>query len=114
MDKLKIYVWPDNSWVSEEDIDDIDWYISSGGISDDYAEYMVPIELEADDIDELIELQALEGMPPDLPEIKKMGKIKISDNSTLIIHSINITYDEIVIKEGKVSINISNATIEVI
>jgi len=59
---IKIYVWPDGSWINEDDAEDLDWYISSNGKSDDYSEHDVDINLEADDIEELIELQALPGM----------------------------------------------------
>lgn len=63
---IVIYVWPDNTWVTEEDIDgDLDWYIFSGGKSDDFKEYKVSLDLSPDDIQELIDLQALPGMSPD-------------------------------------------------
>ncbi|MCP4374055.1 MAG: hypothetical protein GY797_39010, partial [Deltaproteobacteria bacterium] len=61
---IKIYIWPDGSWESEEEIDDMDWFLSSSGKSDDYAEYNIPLGLEAEDIDELILLNALPGMIP--------------------------------------------------
>lgn len=108
-EKIKIYVWPDNSWVSEEDVEDLDWYISSSGKSDDYAEYMVHIDLEPDDIEELIELQALEGMLPDKEkelDIYEMGEIKLDDDAVLIInHPKDIADYHITQLDGKIIIN---------
>lgn len=114
-DKIKIYVWTDNSWESEEEIDDLDWYISSMGKSDDYTEYMIPIELEADDITELIELNALEGMLPNEPKIEVMGKIKIPKNALLIVtHDKDIPYNAVTILEDRMIISAPNLTVEII
>lgn len=114
-DKIKIYVWPDNSWESEEEIDDLDWYISSNGKSDDYAEHMVPIELDAEDISELIELNALEGMLPDKFKIEEKGKIKIPKDAILIItHAKDIPYNAVTILEDRLIISAPDLTIEII
>jgi hypothetical protein len=114
---IKIYVWPDNHWASEDDIDDMDWYLSSNGRSDDYAIYYVPIELEYEDIEELIELQALPGMIPDEKEfdIIEEGKVKIPDNCIVIIHhSKDIDYDAAFTLKDRVIINAPNMIMEVI
>lgn len=114
-EKIKIYVWPDNSWESEEEIEDLDWYISSMGKSDDYAIYEVPLELEADDIDELIELQALEGMLTNEPKIEEMGKIKVPKDAILIVtHSEDILYNAVTILENRMIISAPDLTIEII
>ena len=121
-DKLKIFLWPDGTWVSENDIDDwdIDWYTISTGKSDDYAIYYVPIELGAEDIEELISLNALPGMLPDKikPEdikIEEMGKIVIPEGAIIIIsHSKDINYGALTIIEGKLIVNAPNMIMEVI
>lgn len=85
-DTLKIYVWPDGSWESEEDIDDMDWYLASAGKSDDYVEYNVPLELEMEDIEELIELNALPGMLPDAPpRLEDQGVVDLPHDSIIVL-----------------------------
>ena len=85
MDTIQIVVWPDGSWASEEEIDDIDWYLNSTGKSDDYTEYEVPIDLDDEDINELIELHALPGMlePKNTQNIE--GKIDLPEDSILVL-----------------------------
>lgn len=111
METIKIYVWPDGSWISEED--DLDWYISSSGKGDDFTEYEVPLELDSDDIDELIALQALPGMLPDTKP--KEGKIKVPEGATVIIsHSKDIDYNAVTMLEDRLIINAPNILIEII
>lgn len=115
-DKLKIYVWPDGSWESEEEIDDMDWYLTSSGKSDDYAEYKVPLELEAEDIDELIELNALPGMLPDTVQnkIEDQGVIPLPHDSILILTFTSEEDPYLTHLEGKIIINCTNMSIEVL
>jgi len=118
-DKNLIYVWPDGHWVFEEDVDggDLDWYIISAGKSDDYSEYHVPIELEADDIEELISLNALPGMLPDpIPtDITKMGKVAIPEGCILMVHHAkDIEYNAVTMLEDKLIVNAPGIFIEVI
>ncbi len=113
-DTLTIYVWSDNSWESEEEIDDIDWYLSSSGKSDDYATYEVPLELEAEDIDELIELEALPGMIPEKTEFPE-GIIELPKDAILIInHPKDISDSSVTILDGKMIINSAGLSIEVL
>lgn len=110
---IKIYVWPDGVWYSEEDIVDIEWL----GKSDDYSEHLVPIELEADDIEELISLNALPGMLIDaqVTPIENMGKVEIPEGAVVIIHhSKDIEYKATTMLEDKLIINAPNIFIEVI
>lgn len=114
---IKIYVWPDGSWISEEDIDDMEWYLFTTGKSDDYKEYQVPIELEAEDIEELISLNALPGMLPDPTTIKieDMGKIEIPEDALLIVHhSKDIDYNAVTILKDRMIVNAPGIFIEVI
>lgn len=114
---IKIYVWPDGSWVSEDDIDDLDWYIVSTEKSDDYAIYNVPIELEAEDIEELINMQALPGMLPDPGElnIEDMGKVAIPEGAILFVHhSKDIEYNAVTMLEDKLIVNAPGIFVEVI
>ena len=115
-DKIKIFVWPDNSWVNEDDIDDMDWYLASTDKGDDYAKYYVSIELDADDIDELIELKALPGMLPDPKKsIEEMGKVPIPEGAILIVHhSKDIDYSATTILKDKIIINAPDIFVEVI
>ncbi len=113
---IKIYVWPDGSWVNEDDADDIDWYISSNGKSDDFSTHDVDAELEAEDIDELIELNALPGMLPDMPtKLEDMGKVSIPEGAVLIVHhSKDIDYNAVTSLEDKMIVNAPNIFVEVI
>ena len=124
-DKLKIFVWADGSWESEEEIDDMDWYISSNGKSDDFTEYLIPIELDPEEIDELIELEALPGMLPDMPqEIQETqeiqgiiggGKLAIPEGSVLIVHhSKDIDYNAVTMLEDKLIVNAPDVFVEII
>lgn len=115
---LTIYVWPDGTWISSEDpeADDMDWYTMSAGKSDDYASYEVSYELEADDIEELISLNALPGMLPDKPEgIENMGRVAIPKDCILIVsHSKDIDYNAVTMLEDKLIVNAPGIFIEVI
>lgn len=110
---FQIFVWADDSWVSEEDIDDMDWYLSSAGKSDDYATYDIPLGLEAEDIDELIELKALPGMLKNPLKLEDEGIMDLPKNSVLIlrykgetpyVHSVT----------GKMIINTTQMSIEIL
>ena len=116
---LTIYVWPDGSWISEEDADDLDWYISSASKSDDFATYEVSLELELDDIEELISLNALPGMIPEPQEgiikIEDMGKVEIPEGAVLIVHhSKDIDYNATTMLEDRMIVNAPDIFIEVI
>lgn len=115
-DTLTIYVWPDKTWASEEDIDDLDWYIISTGKSDDYTEYEVSLDLEYEDIDELISLNALPGMLPDKPiGLEHQGKVSIPKGAILIVHhSKDIEYNATTMLEDKLIVNAPNIVVEVI
>ena len=115
-DKLLIYVWPDGSWVSEDDVDDLDWYISSNGKSDDFSEHFIPLELDAEDIEELISLNALPGMLPDkVQKIEHMGKVSIPEGAILIVHhSKDIEYNAVTMLEDKLIVNAPDVFVEVI
>ena len=95
-DKIKIYVWADKSWISEENVNDIDFYISSMGKSDDYATYLVPIKLDPEDIQELIDLNALPGMLPNTRVLGLKEMIKVPKGASVIIkHKKDINYNPI-------------------
>ncbi len=114
---LKIYLWPDGSWIEEtDDIDDLDWYITSTGKSDDYTEHFVPIELDAEDIDELIKMKALPGMLPDkIQLIEDMGKVSIPKGAILIVHhSKDIEYSAVTMLEDRLIVNAPDVFIEII
>ena len=115
-DKLKIFVWPDGHWVSEDDIPDLDWYIASTGKSDDFSEHFIPIELEADDIEELISLNALPGMLPDKPMgLEHQGKVSVPEGAILIVHhSKDIKYQAVTMLEDKLIVNAPDIMVEVI
>lgn len=115
-DTIKIYVWPDGHWVSEEDVDDLDWYISSSGKSDDFSEHEISLELDADDIEELISMNALPGMLPDKPQkIEHMGKVSIPEGAILIVHhSKDIEYSAVTMLEDKLIVNAPGVFVEVI
>lgn len=121
MDKetVTIYVWPDGSWISSEDpeADDMDWYTMTTGKSDDYASYEVSLDLEPEDIEELISMNALPGMLPDLitANIEEMGKVKIPEGCILIVsHSNDIDYNAVTMLEDKLIVNAPDLFIEVI
>jgi len=111
-EKIKIYVWPDGDWYSEEDIVDFEWL----GKSDDFKEYEVPIELEADDIDELISLNALPGMLPDKPVgLEHQGIVSVPEGCILIVHhSKDIEYNAVTMLEDKLIVNAPGVYVEVI
>jgi len=112
---IKIYVWPDNSWISEEDVDDIDLYIQSSGKSDDYAIYNIPTELESEDIEELISLKALPGMLSDDIDLISKGEIILPMGSILVIkHPKDIKDTDILIMDGQMIINSDNLSIKVL
>lgn len=123
-DTLKIYVWPDGSWESEEEIDDIDWYLSSASKSDDYKEYNIPLELEADDIEELIAINALPGMLPDPVSfegiidsnaIAEAGEIKIGEDDIIIVsHSKDVDYNAVTLLDDRVIINAPGMVLKVV
>jgi len=114
-DKTKILVWPDGSWVSEDEIDDIDWFLTSAGRGDDYAEYLIPSELDNDDIDELIQLKAFPGMLPDKINLVGKGKIEIPKGATLLVHyPKDLEYKAFFMLPGKLISNAPDMVIEVI
>jgi hypothetical protein len=114
MSTIKIFVWPDNSWTSEEEIDDMDWYLCSTGKSDDYAEYDIPIGLDEEDIDELIQLKALPGMikPKNLIELD--GKVDLPTDSILVLEFPVSEVPYITHLDGKMIINCTEMSIEVL
>jgi len=114
---LTIYVWPDDSWESEEEIDDMDWFLSSSGKSDDYASYEVPLDLEAEDIDELIMLKALPGMIPPKDEIETSLEkgLDLPADSILVITVPDGDSSAYITKlEGKIIINADNMGLQVL
>ena len=121
-DTLKIFLWPDGTWISEEDVegDDFDWYLMGAGKSDDFAEYEVSLDLEPDDIQELIDLKALPGMLPDIvpadpQDIANMGVITIPEGAVLVVHhSKDIEYNAVTMLEDRLIVNAPDITIEVI
>jgi hypothetical protein len=117
-DTLKIYVWPDGSWESEEDIDDMDWYLSSMGKSDDFSEHTVDLDLDYDDIQELIDLQALPGMLPDpvtINNIVGMGKIPVPKGAIVVVsHSKDIEYNAVTMLEDRLIVNAPDVFVEII
>lgn len=116
-DTIKIYLWPDGSWVSEDDVDDLDWYITSTGKSDDFGIYDVSLDLEPDDIEELILLNALPGMliDPQVVSIENMGKVEIPEGAIVIIHhSKDIEYKATTMLEDRLIVNAPNLFVEVI
>ena len=115
-DKLKIWVWPDGSWISEDDVDDLDWYISSNGKSDDFSEHLIPLLLDGDDIEELISMNALPGMLPDKPAgLEHQGKVSVPDGAILIVHhSKDIEYKAVTMLEDRMIVNAPNTFVEVI
>jgi len=62
METIKIYIWPDGSWETEEEIDDMDWYLSSSRKSDDYAVFDIPIKYSDEDIIDFVESEGLSGL----------------------------------------------------
>lgn len=52
--KVKVYVWPDSSWVKDDDVEDLDLYILSCRKSDDYAIFYMSDELTDEDIESQI------------------------------------------------------------
>lgn len=119
-DKVKIYVWADGTWISEEDTEgDLDWYIFSSGKSDDYTAYDISSELEPEDIDELISLEALPGMLPEPQEgiikIEDMGKIPIPEGAVVLVHhSKDIEYNAVTMLEDRLIVNAPDIFIEII
>jgi len=116
-DTLKIYVWPDGTWVSEEDVNgDLDWYMVSSGKSDDFSEYLIPLPLDAKDIEELISLNALPGMLPDKPMgLEHQGKVSVPEGAILIVHhSKDIEYNAVTMLEDKLIVNAPGTFVEVI
>ncbi len=116
-DMLKIWVWPDGTWVSEDDVDDLDWFISSAGKSDDFSEHLIPLELDGEDIEELIQLNALPGMLPDkvVSSLEGMGKVAIPEGAILIVHhSKDIEYQAVTMLEDKLIVNAPGTFVEVI
>lgn len=114
---IMIYVWPDRSWVSEEDVDDLDWYIASTGKSDDFSIHDVPLDLEADDIEELISMDALPGMLPEVTTLKieQMGKVSIPEGAILMVHhSKDIEYNAVTMLKDKLIVNAPGIMVEVI
>lgn len=84
-DTQKVWVWADNSFVVEDDLEDgdLDLYIMFTGKSDDCAQYDVPLGLDAEDIEELIILEALPGMLKPTQTLE--GEINLPKDSVLII-----------------------------
>ncbi len=123
-DTLKIYLWPDGSWESEDEIDDMDWYLSGSGKSDDYAIYNVPLDLESEDIEELIGLNALPGMLSDpisfegvidSNTIASAGEIKIGEDDIIIVsHSKDVNYNAVTILDDRVIINAPGMILKVV
>ncbi len=113
-DTILIYVWPDNTWISEEDIDDMDQYLCATKKSDDYTTYELDINLDAEDIQELIDLKALPGMLPPLNQCP-VGPIAIPKDSIIIItHSKDIDYSAVTMLEDKLIVNAPKMTLEII
>ncbi len=120
-DTLTIYVWPDGTWISEENVDgDFEWYLMFAGKSDDYASYDVSYDLDDSDIEELISLNALPGMLPDKPDtntdnLEHQGKVPIPEGAILIVHhSKDIEYQAVTMLKDRLIVNAPNIMIEVI
>ncbi|MDP8268304.1 MAG: hypothetical protein P9L97_06195 [Candidatus Tenebribacter davisii] len=119
---IKIFVWSDNTWMYEDDIEDgdLDWFCMETGKSDDFAEYQVSLDLEADDIQMLIDLNSLPGMLPDpvaseVKPIEEMGKISIPVGAIVIVsHSKDIDYSAVTMLEDRLIVNAPDLFIEVI
>ena len=114
-DTETIYLWPDNSWEWDHEIDDLDWYIASGGKGEDFATYEVPTELDAEDIDELIELKALPGMStPKAERIENQGLITLPTDSIIVLQFPMSETPFITHLDGKMIINCDNMSIEIL
>jgi len=111
-----IMVWPDGSWVSEEEIDgDMDWYLCTANKEDNYKEYEVPTDLNPDDVDELIELKALPGMIPDkMVGLEDQGKIQLPEDSIIVLEFPITDIPFVTSISGKMIINIKSASIELL
>jgi len=110
---MKIYVWPNGHWESEDDVKDIDLFCELNGKSDDYFEHYLSTELDAEDINELIELKALPGMLKDTVKTKLEGIIDLPKDSVLIINC--PSEDGYVTQlKNKIVINCSKMSIEVL
>lgn len=111
----KIYLWPDGSWVSEKEIDgDMDWYLCSTDKEENYAEYDIPIGLDDDDINELIELSSLPGMikPKNYGDLD--GKVDLPNDSILVLEFPISEVPYITYLDGKMIINCTEMSIEVL
>lgn len=113
---VEIYVWPDKTWEFKNEIEDLDWYIMSNGKSDDFLSTEAPAELEVEEIEELIDLDALPGMLPDKPKgLENQGKIGIAKGAIIMVHhSEDIDYNAVTILKDKLIVNAPNLSIEVI
>jgi len=120
----KVYLWPDNTWEFEEEIDDIEWFLVSGGKSDDYTTYEIPDELDAEDINELISMDALPGMTSVKPDVMKgkieipdvmKGKIEIPDGSVLVIRfQGDLDFNAVTILNDRLVVNAPNISVEIL
>ena len=110
-----IMVWPDGSWASEEDVDDMNWYLCTTDKADNYKEYEVPTDLDPEDIDELIELRALPGIIPDkIAGIEDQGKVQLPDDAIIVIDFPPEEIPFITSVTGKMIINTKTATLEIL
>lgn len=111
----KIYLWPDNTWVRDSEVDDLDWYIVSGGKSDDFAQYNVPSDLDDEDIDELIGLRALPGMiPTKIIGLEDQGKVQLPDDSIIVLEFPMTDVPFVTHINGKMIINVHESSIEIL
>lgn len=114
-EKRQILVWPDYSWEFVDEIEDLDWHLAESGKSDDYKEYNVPAELDFEDIEELIELRALEGMIPPKQDASELGVIKLDDSDILVIDlPKDIDSMDITTVPGKIIINSHDVSFHVL
>ena len=93
--------------------------MASTGKSDDFAIYNIPLELDGDDIEELIRMQALPGMLPDKPTLESIiesgGEIKIDpDDIVIISHSKDIDYNAVTMLEDRLIINAPDLKIKIV
>ena len=110
----KVYLWPDKTWAYEEDIDDLDWFLVSGGKSDDFTTHEIPDELDAEDIEELINMNALPGMTSTKPDVMK-GKIEIPEGSVLVIRfQGDLDFNAVTILDDRLVVNAPNISVEIL
>lgn len=113
METQSLLVWPDYTWELAENIDDIDWYLCTTGKSDDYSMYDIPLELDEEDIEELVQLKSLPGM------LKKENVFPSSKSTlpkdSILILEFPVEQTPFITKlDGKMIINCDTASLEIL